>query len=297
MKGTILSNGILRAEDGKRYTFKLDEIQNLSKFPYTDEHSLDGIEVDFETGENNEATSLLLITTKEAKITPPPPRQPNYTQGSVESSKHSFCEEIQTGIESKFIVFRGIIENPNDSQTTHTFGEVKGNARRVTGAISSLIQKDKRFKMGDKTFVFDINAVGKLAPLLALSGAGAVNPMLSAISSSNDINLESGDEVIVAALKDKNTGLYRVEALKNLSKDYHFSHLKHNGGYLALLLIFSVAFFGFGLLFMLFGNKSEAQAGFFMVVLFFVGRFFALRLFGVTKRKKLDKFIKNYTKS
>ena len=151
--------------------------------------------------------------------------------------------------------------------------------------------------MGDKTFVFDINAVGKLAPLLALSGAGAVNPMLSAISSSNDINLESGDEVIVAALKDKNTGLYRVEALKNLSKDYHFSHLKHNGGYLALLLIFSVAFFGFGLLFMLFGNKSEAQAGFFMVVLFFVGRFFALRLFGVTKRKKLDKFIKNYTKS
>ena len=295
MKGTILSNGILRAEDGKRYTFKLDEIQNLSKFPYTDEHSLDGIEVDFETGENNEATSLFLITTKEAKITPP--RQPNYTQGSVESSKHSFCEEIQTGIESKFIVFRGIIENPNDSQTTHTFGEVKGNARRVTGAISSLIQKDKRFKMGDKTFVFDINAVGKLAPLLALSGAGAVNPMLSAISSSNDINLESGDEVIVAALKDKNTGLYRVEALKNLSKDYHFSHLKHNGGYLALLLIFSVAFFGFGLLFMLFGNKSEAQAGFFMVVLFFVGRFFALRLFGVTKRKKLDKFIKNYTKS
>ena len=73
IKGTILSNGILRAEDGKRYTFKLDEIQNLSKFPYTDEHSLDGIEVDFETGENNEATSLFLITTKEAKITPPPP--------------------------------------------------------------------------------------------------------------------------------------------------------------------------------------------------------------------------------
>lgn len=42
MKGTILSNGILRAEDGKRYAFKLEEIQNLSKFSYTDEHSLDG---------------------------------------------------------------------------------------------------------------------------------------------------------------------------------------------------------------------------------------------------------------
>ena len=30
--------------------------------------------------------------------------------------------------------------------------------------------------------------------------------------------------------------------------------------------------------------------------LFFIGRFFALRLFGVKKRKKLDKFIKNYVK-
>lgn len=72
MKGTILSNGILRAEDGKRYSFKLKEIQNLSKFPYTDEHSLDGMEVDFEKGEKDEATSLFLLTTKESKITPPP---------------------------------------------------------------------------------------------------------------------------------------------------------------------------------------------------------------------------------
>ncbi|WP_273213492.1 hypothetical protein, partial [Helicobacter rodentium] len=230
---------------------------------------------------------------------PPPP--PQHTQGSLESSKQGFCEEVQTGIESKFIVFRGIIENSSDSQTTHTFGEIKGNARRVTGAIGSLIQKDKRFKMGDKTFIFDINAMGKLAPLLALSGAGAVSPIMSAFSGSNDINLESGDEVIVAALKDKNTGLYRVEALKNLSKDYHFSHLKHDSLYLIVLTLCSFALFGYlalALLMFLDRNKPDAlmEGLFIWLPLFFVGRFFGLRLFGVTKRKKLDKFIKNYVK-
>lgn len=233
---------------------------------------------------------------------PPPPAQPSSIQAnSVESTQQGFCEEIETGIESKFIVFRGIIENSSDSQTAHTFGEVKGNARRVTGAISSLTQKDKRFKMGDKTFIFDINAIGKLSPLLALSGASAVSPMMSAFSSSNDINLEIGDEVIIAALKDKNTGLYRVEALKNLSKDYYSSHLKHDSLYLVLLAIFGFMLFSYlalALLMFLDSNKSAALVDglFIWLPLFFVGRFFALRLFGVTKRKKLDKFIKDYAK-
>ncbi len=199
------------------------------------------------------------------------------------------------------MVFRGVIENSSDSQTTHTFGEIKGNARRVTSAISSLIQKDKRFKMGDKTFIFDLNAIGKLSPLLALSGAGAVSPMMSAFSSSNDINLESGDEVIVAALKDKNTGLYRVETLKNLNKDYYFSHLKHDSLYLTLLAIFGFMLINYlilGLFMYLSDNKPAMLMNgiFIWLPLFFIGRFFALRLFGVTKRKKLDKFIKNYVK-
>ncbi|WP_301008002.1 hypothetical protein [Helicobacter sp. UBA3407] len=74
MKGTILSNLIIRAEDGKRYTFKLEEIQNLSKFSYTEEHSLDGMEVDFEQGkeDENQATSLFILPTQESKVTPHP---------------------------------------------------------------------------------------------------------------------------------------------------------------------------------------------------------------------------------
>lgn len=229
---------------------------------------------------------------------PPPPSQPSSTQGSVESAQQGFCEEVQTDIKSKFIVFRGIIENSSDSQTAHTFGEIKGNARSIKGVIGSLTQKDKRFKMGDKTFIFDINAIGKLSPFLALSGAGAISPMMSALSGSNDINLESGDEVIVAALKDKNSGLYRVEALKNLSKDYHFSHLKHDSLYLALLAIFGFVLFSYLALALFVNNSAALIDGLFIwLPLFFVGRFFALRFFGVTKRKKLDKFIKNYVKS
>lgn len=51
MKGIILAEGILRAEDGKRYNFNLNGIQNLSKFANANEYSLDGLEVDFEQGE------------------------------------------------------------------------------------------------------------------------------------------------------------------------------------------------------------------------------------------------------
>lgn len=224
---------------------------------------------------------------KNLKLHPPPP-QPSNTQ-SLESAKQSFCEEIETGIESKFIVFRGIIENSSDSQTTHTFGEIKGNARRVKGTIDTLIQKDKKFKMGDKTFIFDINGVSKLGSLSRI------------LSGSNNINLESSDEVIVAALKEKNTGLYRVEALKNLSKDYCSSHLKHDSAYLLLLRLFSTGLLlSFLLGLFVFFEKKDISVlllcTFVFLPIFFVGRFFALRLLGVTKRKKLDKFIKDYVK-
>lgn len=236
---------------------------------------------------------------KNLKLHPPPP-QPSNTQ-SLESTKQGFCEEIETGIESKFIVFRGIIENSSDSQTTHTFGEVKGNARRITGAISSLIQKDKKFKMGDKTFIFDINAVSKISPLLTIMGAGSISTMMSALSSSSDINLEIGDEVILAATKDKYSGFYRVEALKNLSKDYHFSHIKDQPQYLVLLTICSMGLLlSFLLGLFVFFEKKDISVlllcTFVFLPIFFVGRFFALRLLGVTKRKKLDKFIKDYVK-
>lgn len=143
--------------------------------------------------------------------------------------------------------------------------------------------------MGDKTFIFDINGVSKLGSLSRI------------LSGSSNINLENGDEVIVAALKEKNTGIYKVEALKNLSKDYCSSRLKHDGAYIGLLILFSFVLFWsfvFGVMFYV-GDRNPTilQISIFVVLpIFFIGRFFGLRLFGVTKRKKLDKFIKNYVK-
>ncbi len=60
MKGKILGNGIISGDDGKRYSFGLDEIKNLNG---KSENSLANAEVDFEI-EGESAKSIFITNTK-----------------------------------------------------------------------------------------------------------------------------------------------------------------------------------------------------------------------------------------
>lgn len=66
MQGTILGNGILRGEDGNRYCFAIESIENLNNRTMED---LESLQVDFEPQENYQATSLFILNNKQESNT------------------------------------------------------------------------------------------------------------------------------------------------------------------------------------------------------------------------------------
>ena len=66
MRGVILGNGVISGEDGKRYSYKLEDIQNLNG---KTEANLEGCEVDFEIDDSKKSLSAKAIfITKSASV-------------------------------------------------------------------------------------------------------------------------------------------------------------------------------------------------------------------------------------
>lgn len=61
MKGTILAQGVISADDGNRYTYDISEIKNLQN---ANQNSLEGALVDFECGENQVALNIFITKHK-----------------------------------------------------------------------------------------------------------------------------------------------------------------------------------------------------------------------------------------
>ncbi|EMZ38562.1 hypothetical protein [Helicobacter bilis] len=58
MQGKILGLGVIRGDDGNRYSFSLDDIANLSGY---NSRNLAGYQVDFEIDEENKAKDIFIL--------------------------------------------------------------------------------------------------------------------------------------------------------------------------------------------------------------------------------------------
>ena len=125
MKGVVLTNGIIRADDGNRYSFELSDVVNLNGLD-----DLSELEVDFEPHENL-AKSVCLLNQK----------------GRVVSK----CEELYKIW--KFHVFRGTVVLKNQSAYTETSGRIStGLWGGVSGSINSISYSQKVFSLGNQYF-------------------------------------------------------------------------------------------------------------------------------------------------
>ena len=125
MKGVVLTNGIIRAEDGNRYSFELGDVVNLN-----DLSDLSELEVDFEPHENT-AKSICLLNQK----------------GKIVSK----CEEIQKL--GNWYIFRGIAKVQQETTITETVGKI---ATSIWGATSGNIKSNsfsrKTIVLGNEYF-------------------------------------------------------------------------------------------------------------------------------------------------
>lgn len=151
--------------------------------------------------------------------------------------------------------------------------------------------------MGDKIFAFDVNGISKTSPLFALMGGNPLAGTLATLTSLNSKNvaLEDGDKVIVAAT-NSNKGYWQVEALKNLTRDYHQSHIKEVGAYYVVMIINILLAIPLAAII---GRVGTLHGSFIMGLIlytpiFLLIWFFARKIYKIKDRKRIDEFIKNY---
>lgn len=131
MKGVVLTNGIIRAEDGNRYSFELGDVVNLN-----DLSDLSELEVDFEPHENT-AKSICLLNQKVAQ--------------KAQNKIATKCEEIASF--GRYHVFRGVANlQKEDSVGSLGVASFSGTASSMSGLLGSLAISDKHLKIGDEYF-------------------------------------------------------------------------------------------------------------------------------------------------
>ncbi|CAM2973359.1 hypothetical protein [Helicobacter burdigaliensis] len=99
MQGIILGKNIILGDDGKRYRFDNQEIENGENLT-----ELEGLKVDFESQKDGEATSVFILDNLKKQTSQP---QTTNIQEHT-STQNSECIELDPGFPSKFKVFRGI---------------------------------------------------------------------------------------------------------------------------------------------------------------------------------------------
>lgn len=134
MKGTILTNGIIRADDGNRYSFELSDVENLGGL-----EDLSELEVDFEP-QDKSAKSICLLNQK----------------GKIISK----CEEIKSF--GKLHIFRGIANFQKEGNmggfNLSSISKTGGASALLTGA--SFAFGDRHIKMGNEYFrILGIKAI------------------------------------------------------------------------------------------------------------------------------------------
>ncbi|MBR2149362.1 MAG: hypothetical protein IJ965_08055 [Campylobacter sp.] len=112
MQGRILSEGVLRAEDGKRYTFSMSDIQNSQGID-----ELIGLEVDFEL-EDGVAKELIVLNIRQSSLQ----NNANTPNSATQQRDYGKCVELDPGIKTTYKIFHGIIRQNNESLTSSTEG-------------------------------------------------------------------------------------------------------------------------------------------------------------------------------
>ena len=131
MKGMVLTNGIIRAEDGNRYSFELGDVVNLN-----DLSDLSELEVDFEPHENT-AKSICLLNQKVAQ--------------KAQNKIATKCEEIASF--GRYHVFRGVANLQKEySAGSLGFASIGGNASNMAGLFGDMTATDRHLTMGDEYF-------------------------------------------------------------------------------------------------------------------------------------------------
>lgn len=229
MRGKILGAGIIRAEDGKRYTFELADIQNLAN-----REDLEGLEIDFEPQDSKALDIFILKQAKSAHDEP---------QAQV---PQSFCEEVNIGASlKKHSVFYGIVDKHSENTVSQSFGNISGGGSNLSGGINAIkghftsaLSTASKFKLGDKTFKMG-ESMRTLTPLI-----GMTNPAMGVLSSflnQSGGNIEPGDKILVLATEPRH-GFYEAIAIKNFTKAYCQSQLKQIIWFSRLLKFFVFIF-------------------------------------------------------
>lgn len=194
MKGTILDLGVIRAEDGKRYTFKAEDIENLN--PNIGDFS--GLEVDFEPLENT-ATSIFIISKATNAVAKSDSQSSpwlnlvkdvamNFLNKNESNNNHeSFCVELETNSQF-FEVYVGNAVVASEFFSAKNITKVTQNlfTGNLKGTLHSAIKPSRVIRIADKSFNMKLNTVS------------SNNAMLGALlNSSGDI--DDGDFIVLLA--------------------------------------------------------------------------------------------------
>ncbi|WP_096026035.1 hypothetical protein [Campylobacter lanienae] len=261
MQGRILSEGVLRAEDGKRYIFSMSDIQNSQGID-----DLIGLEVDFEL-EDGVAKELIVVNIRQSSLQ----NNANTPNSATQQRDYDKCVELDPGIKSTYKIFHGVIHQNNESITSSTEGKIDTSwTGSVKGNIKTIFQKTNTFKIGDKTFIYQSNN--------------------SKFLLTNQRLFEDGDEISVISEPKPIAGYYHIHALKNHTKDYLTT--KHNSTIekIVVWLVLIVSIMG------LFGSIKTFSVGTFFLSLFLI-LVVIICIWILPKIKafaKLVKFIDNY---
>ena len=261
MQGRILSEGVLRAEDGKRYTFSMSDIQNSQGID-----DLIGLEVDFEL-EDGVAKELIVLNIRQSSLQ----NNANTSNSATQQRDYDKCIELDPGIKTTYKIFHGIIRQNNESLTSSTEGKIDTSwTGSVKGNIKTIFQRTNTFKIGDKTFIYQSNNSKFLL----------INQNL----------FEDGDEISVITEPKPIAGYYHIHALKNHTKDYLTTKDNLIIGKIVVWLVLIVSIMG------LLGSIKTFSVGTFFLSLFLI-LVVIICIWILPKIKafaKLVKFIDNY---